>query len=206
MSAYGIILNIHETSALFVCVVSMAAVVAHANAMAWCPLKPSQRWPLWRTIGVGIATGGFVDLARITSPWQEEMLERLAGATAIIGGRGTLAPDPRADQPADRPTGRHHGGLARSQTDVPSLPSQANDRDWLGRMRCMRAHHPGAPAGAGTRKAEDWILTEGRRPQPRPRRGGWEMPGPLDRTRCFPRSRQEPRKTPVRPTSKEFLV
>ena len=91
ISAYAIILDIHETSAFFVCVVSVAAVVAHANAMAWCPLKPAQRWLLWGTIGAGIATGGFVDWARITSPWQEEMLGRLAGATAIIAGCGTLA-------------------------------------------------------------------------------------------------------------------
>jgi hypothetical protein len=91
LSAYAIILDIHETSALFICVVSVAAVVAHANAMAWFPLKPAQRWLLWGTIGAGIATGGFVDLAKITMPWQEEMLGRLAGATAIIAGCGTLA-------------------------------------------------------------------------------------------------------------------
>jgi hypothetical protein len=46
---------------------------------------------LWGTIGAGIATGGFVDWARITAPWQEEMLGRLAGASAIIAGCGTLA-------------------------------------------------------------------------------------------------------------------
>jgi hypothetical protein len=91
VSAYAIILDIHKTSAFFVCVVSVAAVVAHANAMACCPLKPAQRWLLWGTLGAGIATGGFVDLARITTPWQEEMLGRLAGATAIIAGCGTLA-------------------------------------------------------------------------------------------------------------------
>jgi hypothetical protein len=91
ISAYAIIRDIHETSAFFVCVVSVAAVVAHANAMAWCPLKPAQQWLLWGTIGAGIATGGFVDWARITSPWQEEMLGRLAGAAAIIAGCGTLA-------------------------------------------------------------------------------------------------------------------
>jgi hypothetical protein len=91
LSAYAILLDIHQTTAFFVCVVSVAAVVAHANALAWCPLKPAQRWLLWGTIGAGIVTGGFVDLARITSPWQEEMLGRLAGATAIIAGCGTLA-------------------------------------------------------------------------------------------------------------------
>ena len=91
ISVYAIIRDIHEASAFFVCVVSVAAVVAHANAMAWCPLKPAQRWLLWGTIGAGIATGGFVDWARITTPWQEEMLARLAGAAAIIAGCGTLA-------------------------------------------------------------------------------------------------------------------
>jgi hypothetical protein len=91
ISAYAIMLDIHQTSAVFVCVVSVAAVVAHANALTWCPLKPAQRWLLWGTIGAGIATGGFVDWARITTPWQEEMLGRLAGATAIIAGCGTLA-------------------------------------------------------------------------------------------------------------------
>ena len=91
ISAYAIIQDIHETSAFFVCIVSVAAVVAHANAMAWCPLKPAQRWLLWGTIGAGIATGGFIDWARITTPWQEEMLGRLARASAIIAGCGTLA-------------------------------------------------------------------------------------------------------------------
>ena len=91
MSAYAVINDLHETSTLFVCVVTVAAVVAHANAMCWCPLKPSQRWLLWGTISAGIATGALVDFARITNPWQEEMLGRLAGATAIMGGCGTLA-------------------------------------------------------------------------------------------------------------------
>jgi hypothetical protein len=91
ISAYAILFDIHEASAFFVCVVSVAAVVAHANAVAHLPLKPAQRWLLWGTIGAGIATGGFVDLARITSPWHEEMLQRLAGAAAIVAGCGTLA-------------------------------------------------------------------------------------------------------------------
>jgi hypothetical protein len=91
ISAYAILMDIHQTSAFFVCIVSVAAVVAHANAMAWCPLKPTQRWVLWGTIGAGVATAGFVDLARIAYPWHEEMLERLGGAMAIIGGCGTLA-------------------------------------------------------------------------------------------------------------------
>jgi hypothetical protein len=91
MWAYAILMDLHQTTAVFICVVSVAAVVAHANAMAWCPLKPGQRWLLWGTIAAGIATGAFVDLARVTSPWQDEMLGRLAGAMAIVAGCGTLA-------------------------------------------------------------------------------------------------------------------
>ena len=91
ISAYAIIRDIHETFAFFVCVVSVAAVVAHANVMVWCPLKPAQWWLLWGAIGAGIATGGFVDWGGITGPWQGEMLGRLAGATAIIVSCGTLA-------------------------------------------------------------------------------------------------------------------
>jgi hypothetical protein len=91
MCAYATWWDIHDSSAMFVCVVSVAAVVAHANAMAWCPLKQTQRWLQWGTIGAGIVTGLLVDLAKITNPWQAEFLGRLAGATAIIGGCGTLA-------------------------------------------------------------------------------------------------------------------
>lgn len=91
MSAYAIIRDIHQSSAFFVCVVSVAAVVAHANVMIRCPLKPNHRWLLWGTIGAAIATAAFVDLAHITRPWQEDLLGRLAGAAAIVGGCGTLA-------------------------------------------------------------------------------------------------------------------
>jgi hypothetical protein len=109
ISAYAIILNLHQKSALFVCVVSVAAVVAHANAMAWCPLKQSQRLLLWGTIGAGIATGGFVDLASITAPWQEEMLGRLAGAHGSTVSRL----------------------LADIEGEAPALVARANQPEWI---------------------------------------------------------------------------
>lgn len=89
--AYAILNDIHRDSALFVCIVSLAAVSAHANALMECPLKPAHRWLLWGTIGAGIATAVCVDLQQLTRPWQEELLGRMAGATAIVGGCGTLA-------------------------------------------------------------------------------------------------------------------
>lgn len=91
ISAYAILKNVRETSALFICIVSLAAVVAHANALLCCPIKPGQRWLLWATIGAAITTGALVDLGAITKPWQEEFLGRMAGASAIITGCGTLA-------------------------------------------------------------------------------------------------------------------
>jgi len=91
VATYRIVLAIHAPSSLFVCVTTLAVVVAHANAMMLCPLRPAQRWLLGGTIGFAIATGVFVDLASLTRPWQEDMLGRLAGAAAIIAGCGTLA-------------------------------------------------------------------------------------------------------------------
>jgi hypothetical protein len=91
MATYAILLDIREASSLFVCLASVAVVVAHANAMVRVPLAPSQRWLLWATVASAIVAAGFVDVGSITRPWQEEMLGRLAGAAAIMAGCGTLA-------------------------------------------------------------------------------------------------------------------
>ncbi len=91
MATYAILLDIRHASSLFVCLASVAVVVAHANAMVRAPLAPNQRWLLWATLGTAFTAAGFVDLGSITRPWQEEMLGRLAGAAAIVAGCGTLA-------------------------------------------------------------------------------------------------------------------
>jgi hypothetical protein len=91
MSTYAILLEIRETSSVYVCIVSVAIVVAHANAMVRVPLRSSQRWLLWATLGTAITSAAFVDVASITRPWQQDMLGRLAGAAAIMAGCGTLA-------------------------------------------------------------------------------------------------------------------
>jgi hypothetical protein len=85
------LLDVQRTSDLLVCVATVAVVVAHANAMMQCRLRPGQRWLLAATIAASVATGLFVDLGRLTEPWQGEILGRLAGAAAIIAGCGTLA-------------------------------------------------------------------------------------------------------------------
>jgi len=91
MATYAILLDIRQTSSLFVCIVSAAVVVAHANAMVRVPLTSNQRWLLWATLGAAFTAAGFVDVGSITRPWQQEMLGRLAGAAAIVAGCGTLA-------------------------------------------------------------------------------------------------------------------
>lgn len=91
VSTREILLEVQRTSDLLVCMATVAVVVAHANAMMQCRLKPGQRWLLAATVGAAVATGVFVDLGRLTEPWQEELLGRLAGAAAIIAGCGTLA-------------------------------------------------------------------------------------------------------------------
>ncbi len=91
LSAREILLEVPRSSDLLVCVATLAVVVAHANAMVQCPLRPGQRWLLGATTGAAVATGVLVDLGRLTHPWQHEPLGRLAGAAAIIAGCGTLA-------------------------------------------------------------------------------------------------------------------
>jgi hypothetical protein len=91
MSTYAILLDLHETSTFFVCAISVACVVAHANVIVRCPLKPGQQWLMWGTIGAAMAAAAFIDLSYLTRPWQEETFGRLAGAAAIIAGCGTIA-------------------------------------------------------------------------------------------------------------------
>ena len=91
ITTYAIVFDIHQTSSLFVCIVSVAIVVAHANTMMLVPLASGQRWLLWGTLGAAITSAVLVDVRSITSPWEQERLGRLAGAAAIIAGCGTLA-------------------------------------------------------------------------------------------------------------------
>jgi hypothetical protein len=79
MAPYTILLDICQTSSLLVWIVSVAVVVAHANAMVRVPLAPNQRRLRWATVASAIIAAGFVDVGSITRPWQQEILGRLAG-------------------------------------------------------------------------------------------------------------------------------
>jgi hypothetical protein len=91
MATHAILLDIRQTSSLFVCLASVAVVAAHANALVRVPIPSNQRWLLGATLGAAFTAAGFVDVGSITRPWQQEMLGRLAGAAALVAGCGTLA-------------------------------------------------------------------------------------------------------------------
>lgn len=93
IAAYASIKDIHEGGGLFACVISIAAVVAHANLCATCPLTRGQRWVRSVTIGAGIVTALLIDVLVIGEDrWDAvEQLANVAGATGIIAGCGSLA-------------------------------------------------------------------------------------------------------------------
>ena len=78
--------------ALFTAIVALGAVPAHANLCLLVPLKPGQRWLALGTIGLGAMTailifaGVAMDIHR-----GDSLLLRLAAATAIFAGCGSLA-------------------------------------------------------------------------------------------------------------------
>ena len=137
MATYAILLDIRQTSSLFVCIVSVAVVVAHANAMVRVPLASNQRWLLWATIGAAFAAAGFVDVGSITRPWQQEMLGRLGGAAAIVAGCGTLAllVLARVNRRVQRPR-FSSAASARSRSSARAAAAGSPSRSRAGGARC----------------------------------------------------------------------
>src|SRR5687768_940267 len=70
--------------------IALAAVVAHANVVMMCPLKPNQLWLRYVTIAASVATAGF-SCAALTWEGEDDFLERLAGACGLVAGCGTVA-------------------------------------------------------------------------------------------------------------------
>ena len=96
---WGVINNIYEGGELFVALVAVACVVAHAAVMLHIPLTGGSRWLTYATVAAGAATGGAVATAALLI-WGEaaddndpviELLVRLASAGAVLAGCGTLA-------------------------------------------------------------------------------------------------------------------
>ena len=71
--------------------VSVAIVIVHANLSFLVPLKPAQAWIRWGAIASAILTAGFVDAIIVFDLQGDNMVARLAGATAIVAGCGSLA-------------------------------------------------------------------------------------------------------------------
>ena len=71
--------------------VSVAIVVVHANLSFLVPLRQPQAWIRWGTIASAILTAGFVDAIVVFELQGDTLAARLAGATAIVAGCGSLA-------------------------------------------------------------------------------------------------------------------
>ena len=90
MATIGTWQEIHEGGTVFAIVISIAAVIAHANLCLIVPLNAGQRWLPYPTIAAGLATAVFLDLL-VAADGHFEMAEKLASATGILAGCGTLA-------------------------------------------------------------------------------------------------------------------
>ena len=81
---------------IFCVLLSVGAVVAHANLSLFCPLTPEQRWVRSGTIAAAMLTAGLTDLVIIDDrfsviPVDVNVLGRFASAAGIVTGCGTLA-------------------------------------------------------------------------------------------------------------------
>jgi hypothetical protein len=95
MAAIGILAEVQSGGQVFACVLTVAALIAHANLATRTPIKPGQRWLLYGTLGATAVTGVLIDLIVIgVFPEYDaaaNFLTRAAGATGILSGCGTLA-------------------------------------------------------------------------------------------------------------------
>lgn len=91
VAAFGIWMEIREGGSLTVAC-SIAAVLALANLLLLCPLKPGQNWLRYGTLAAAVSTAVFVDIIAYDPSGNEwDMLSRLAGASGIVAACGCLA-------------------------------------------------------------------------------------------------------------------
>ncbi len=91
VSAYGISSGAHQGDEVLVYIVCAGAAVAHANVVALLNLKPNQEWLRRLTIAAGVATAVFVALSTANGIQGDGTLPRLAAASGIVAGCGTIA-------------------------------------------------------------------------------------------------------------------
>jgi hypothetical protein len=91
MGTIGIWRDLHQGPLAFAIIASLAAVVAHANLVLLCPLKPHQRWLAWATIACAVLTAVGVDVTMSINNEVEDLLARISGAASILAGCGSLA-------------------------------------------------------------------------------------------------------------------
>lgn len=81
---------------IFVILISVAAVVGHANVSLLCLLQPAQRWVRSGTIAAAVLTAGLIDLLAVDElsigiNIDQGLVGRFAAAGGIVAGCGTLA-------------------------------------------------------------------------------------------------------------------
>jgi len=91
MGIIGIWRDLHQGQVAFAIIASLAAVVAHANLVLLCPLKPGQRWLAYATIACAVLTAAGVVAATYIDSEMDDLLTRITGAAGILAGCGSLA-------------------------------------------------------------------------------------------------------------------
>jgi hypothetical protein len=92
MGTIGIWRDMHQGELAFAIIAGLAAVIAHANLVLLCPLKPGQRWLALATIACAVLTAAGVDVAIfIGSDITDDLFDRITGAAGILAGCGSLA-------------------------------------------------------------------------------------------------------------------
>jgi hypothetical protein len=87
----------YEDSGLMTLLISITAVIAHANLCEAVPLAGGQRWLGRAAIGAGIMAAVFLNFPNVAPAWllhyapDRHFLERCTAACGILAGCGTLA-------------------------------------------------------------------------------------------------------------------
>jgi hypothetical protein len=92
-AVYAVWKTVHSGSELFIIVLTIAIVLAHANLCLFVPLAGAQKWVRVITISAGVATAIAIDVLAIADEHRTHVpgAENLAAAGGIITACGSLA-------------------------------------------------------------------------------------------------------------------